>query len=298
MHLSGNLFKLHTSLYDTQIVSVGGGIASLRFKGKDLMIRHNVDEVAKAHLGKLLIPWPNRVFKGQYEYQGQTYQLWINDFNTPSAIHGLCAFEHWDLVEHTDSYLHLTHYIAAREAYPYFLECHAEYSLSDESGLEVKISVKNLSTKDAPFGIGVHPYFTLNNTKVDEYKIKLPSLKKLTFDENLLVIKKDCDTSLKQYQQSALPLGSTKIDDCFETSSKEDNSSSWQFELKKDNLAIFLKSNSPYVQIYTGEKLGRNGLAIEPMTCPVNAFNQKDKDQYILRANECSLLQFSVSASD
>ena len=34
-----------------------------------------------------------------------------------------------------------------------------------------------------------------------------------------------------------------------------------------------MASSAPWVQAYSGEHLGRRGVAIEPMTCPPDAFN-------------------------
>ena len=34
-----------------------------------------------------------------------------------------------------------------------------------------------------------------------------------------------------------------------------------------------LASNTPWVQIHTADALGRPGIAVEPMTCPPDAFN-------------------------
>ncbi|MBS2649267.1 aldose epimerase, partial [Salmonella enterica subsp. enterica serovar 1,4,[5],12:i:-] len=52
--------------------------------------------------------------------------------------------------------------------------------------------------------------------------------------------------------------------------------------------------DQPWLQVYSGEKLNRRGLAIEPMSCPPNAFNSgidllllKPKQQHILFFNIC-----------
>ncbi len=38
-------------------------------------------------------------------------------------------------------------------------------------------------------------------------------------------------------------------------------------------LSVSLCSDQLWVQVYSGEKLQRQGLAVEPMSCPPNAFN-------------------------
>ena len=39
------------------------------------------------------------------------------------------------------------------------------------------------------------------------------------------------------------------------------------------NRAVVMSSDVPWVQAYTADELSRPGVAIEPMTCPPNAFN-------------------------
>ncbi|MBJ3607939.1 aldose epimerase, partial [Salmonella enterica subsp. enterica serovar Derby] len=62
----------------------------------------------------------------------------------------------------------------------------------------------------------------------------------------------------------------------------------------QQELAVSLCSDQPWLQVYSGEKLNRRGLAIEPMSCPPNAFNSgidllllKPKQQHILFFNIC-----------
>lgn len=38
-------------------------------------------------------------------------------------------------------------------------------------------------------------------------------------------------------------------------------------------LSVSLCCDQPWVQVYSGEKLQRQGLAVEPMSCPPDAFN-------------------------
>ena len=34
-----------------------------------------------------------------------------------------------------------------------------------------------------------------------------------------------------------------------------------------------ITADTPWVQVYSGEQVSRRGVAIEPMTCPPDAFN-------------------------
>lgn len=50
-----------------------------------------------AHLGKVLIPRPNRVTNGCYSYNGKVFQLAVNDPVSQTAIHGLLARRDWQI---------------------------------------------------------------------------------------------------------------------------------------------------------------------------------------------------------
>ncbi len=89
MHCSGQTVSLAAGDYHATIVTVGAGLAELTFQGCHLVIPHKPEEMPLAHLGKVLIPWPNRIANGCYRYQGQEYQLPINEHSSKAAIHGL-----------------------------------------------------------------------------------------------------------------------------------------------------------------------------------------------------------------
>ncbi|MCV5856723.1 aldose epimerase, partial [Escherichia coli] len=76
-------------------------LAELTFQGCHLVIPHKPEEMPLAHLGKVLIPWPNRIANGCYRYQGQEYQLPINEHGSKAAIHGLLAWRDWQISELT-----------------------------------------------------------------------------------------------------------------------------------------------------------------------------------------------------
>ncbi|KAF0660174.1 hypothetical protein L244_25235, partial [Salmonella enterica subsp. enterica serovar Worthington str. BCH-3194] len=81
-------------------------------------------------------------------------------------------------------------------------------------------------------------------------------------------------------------IGDKRIDHTFKTYSER-----WEAKIinHQQELAVSLCSDQPWLQVYSGEKLNRRGLAIEPMSCPPNAFNSgidllllKPKQQHIL----------------
>lgn len=79
MHSGGKTIQLNAGHYQAKIVTVGAGLAELTHHGRHVVIPHKPEEIPMAHLGKVLIPWPNRVTNGCYSYNGKVFQLAVND---------------------------------------------------------------------------------------------------------------------------------------------------------------------------------------------------------------------------
>ncbi|MQK61205.1 aldose epimerase, partial [Escherichia coli] len=90
-------------------------------QGCHLVIPHKPEEMPLAHLGKVLIPWPNRIANGCYRYQGQEYQLPINEHSSKAAIHGLLAWRDWQISELTATSVTLTAFLPPSYGYPFML---------------------------------------------------------------------------------------------------------------------------------------------------------------------------------
>lgn len=309
MLLSGNVVELVSKDYQATLVSVGAGIARLTYKGKDIVMPHAVDKVAPSHMGKTLIPWPNRIADGTYNWQGNDYKLWINEFVTPAAIHGLCAYEQWDIAEQSQSSVTFKHIIAARVGYPFTLEATVTYTLDDGNdvrgtgslqgtgGLHIKMQVQNLSSVDAPIAIGSHPYLTCDYVLNDEYTLRLSHKVLLQqFDARFHWLGESVDELLDQCASGGAKLQQKKLDHCFKVLAEPGQT--WQVEIAAQHLTVGVKSNTPYLQFFTAEKLGRKCFAIEPMTCNVNAFNLADKLQLAVKPQQFRTLEYTIYGAE
>ena len=54
-----------------------------------------VDQVCSGGRGQPLIPWPNRLKDGAYEFGGATHQLPLTEPAAGNAIHGLVRWANW-----------------------------------------------------------------------------------------------------------------------------------------------------------------------------------------------------------
>ena len=69
--------------------------------------------------------------------------------------------------------------------------------------------------------------------------------------------------------------------------------SATRITLAHPELTVWLRATQPWLQIYSGEKLERRGLAVEPMSCPPDAFNS-GIDVVQLKPGEAHQLWFAI----
>ncbi|WP_312983340.1 aldose-1-epimerase [Atlantibacter sp.] len=255
MQKSGKTLVLCAGDYQAKIVTVGAGIAELTHRGRHLVIPHHPDEMPLAHLGKVLVPWPNRITNGCYRHDGVEYQLAINDRASQSAIHGLLAWREWQIDDCSETTATLSVFLPPHYGYPFMLMTAIRYQLDAETGLSGSIKTTNLGDVAAPYGAGIHPYLTCNLASTDSCELTLPFI--------------DAVPPALDYRRSR-KIGDAQIDHTFKTVGNE-----WEVRLtsREQRMTAWLRSDQPWLQIYTADKLNRKGLAAEPMSCPPDAFN-------------------------
>ncbi|SUG35701.1 aldose-1-epimerase [Salmonella enterica subsp. arizonae] len=178
------LFSLMRGRYQAKIVTVGAGLAELTHHGRHVVIPHKPEEMPLAHLGKVLIPWPNRVANGCYHYNGKDYQLAVNDPISQAAIHGLLAWRDWQVSYQSTSEASLTIFLPPSYGYPFALSSEVIYRLDAASGLHVLIRSQNIGDESAPYGAGAHPYLTCNLQSIDSCVLTLPASEELPADRD------------------------------------------------------------------------------------------------------------------
>ena len=142
------------------VVEVGGGLRTYSAAGRELVDGYGIDEMSSSGRGQVLIPWPNRLQDGSYEFDGQRHQLPIDDVEEQDAIHGLVRWAAWTAGEREPHRVVMEHLLHPRPGYPFSLALAIEYRLSEE-GLRVTTTATNAGRVSCPFGSGAHPYLTL-----------------------------------------------------------------------------------------------------------------------------------------
>ena len=224
-----------------------------------------------------LLPFPNRLKGGKYEFEGKEYAFPINDLSCQNALHGFVFDQVMNLqkVELFDSYaeFHLEYIYEGELAhYPFPFRLQMNYRL-EEQRLVCEAKIRNTEKGNIPIGLGFHPYFQFPTAKVDELYLQLPQCEQIEVDERMIPTGKQIPFA--DFKSPSKIEGKT-FDTCFKaTASESSTSSTYEIQLKdlqnQLQLTYFQDAAFPYFQIFTPSH--RKSIAIEPMTCNIDAFN-------------------------
>jgi aldose 1-epimerase len=284
--------RIESGDYSAEIRTMGAGLSALRYKGRDLVDPFIPAPKPENYRGDVLAPWPNRIEDGQYEVDGNLYVIPINEPNRETALHGLVNCLEWDVIEKTDSSVLLKATLRNSISYPTDLEFLSSYSLSDE-GLTIEISATNIGRKKAPYGVSIHPYLIATpNSRVDDWSLKMSSSEVLEVDmKRLLPIGERKVEELDFDFRTGRLIGDQFIDHAF----KVDQGSELIVTVAAKNgdaVEMTFSRNCEWIQIHTADRNGgadsRICLAVEPMTCPPNAFRNADEPIWLAPGDSTS----------
>ncbi len=263
------------------VVEVGGGLRSYSAGGRELVDGYREDEMSSSGRGQVLIPWPNRLQDGSYQFDGRRLQLPLNEPERHNAIHGLVRWAKWTAAEQEPHRAVMKHVLYPQPGYPFMLGISIEYALSD-SGLMVRTTATNLGEDPCPYGSGAHPYLTLGTGSIDRLTLHVPGRSVLQSDERGLPVTKEIVEGTQYDFQQPRRIGSTRLDHAF-TDLRRDRDGRACVELRDPDrgmqVSLWIDQSYPYVMLFTGDPLpdvNRRSLAVEPMTCPPNAFRTGD----------------------
>lgn len=242
---SGEQYEIRHGDQRACVVEVGGGLRTYTLGDRHVLDGYGASEMCRSARGQVLAPWPNRIEEGAYVFDGQELQLALTEPAARNAIHGLVRFMPWRLVEHADDRVLLELLLHPQPGYPFTLLLHNEVRLGD-GGLEVHTRAENVGTSACPFGLGHHPYLAAPTGKVDDVVFQLPG---------------------REPQR----VGDAKLDDTFGDLERDADGIA---RVQVDDTTVWLDAAYRYVLLFTGDlpDVGRRSLAVEPMTCPRNAF--------------------------
>lgn len=276
--LTGSQFVIRAGDYRAEVTELGAGLRTLTFAGQPLITGYQPDELPPAGSGQLLAPWPNRIDGGRYSFGGAEYQLELSEAARGNAIHGLTRWANWQPAGRSERHVTLTHVLHGRPGYPFCLELSITYRLDPGQGLQVTVTALNAGSRPAPYGTGSHPYLTTGADLVDDCSLQLAASHWLPTDDRGIPSDAPREVAGSEFDfRSARPIGGTRLDHALTGLARDDQGRAWA-RLAGNGTGVGLWAGPGYqwLQVFTGDALGpdrrRRALAVEPMTCPPNAF--------------------------
>ena len=280
--LSGTPIDLSFGHYTASIASIGASLRTLRFDDRDLVVPYGIDEFRPANRGAILAPWPNRIVDGQYPAAGKTQKLPLTEPARHHALHGLVGWLDFRVLDRSDNRVRLGATVVAQLGYPFRLDVTVDYELND-SGLHTTVTAVNTGPDAAPFGTAPHPYLVAGDGRVDDWTLTLPADRVLTVTEDRLIpigladVESEAGGTFDFRRPRAIR--NTFIDHAF-TDLARDSSGGTEVRVTAPSgtgVAVRFGAECPWVQVHTADQpvpaINRLGLAVEPMTCPPDAFN-------------------------
>lgn len=272
---SGTNVTLEHGDYRATVVQVGAGLRTLTRSGVDLVAGYEHDQMCTAGRGQVLVPWPNRIEDGRYTFAGRDFQLPLSEAKSGNAIHGLTRWVEWSLQDRTTQSARWECRLSPQPGYAGHLALAVSYALSD-AGLLVETSATNIGSDPVPYGAGAHPYLTVGRP-IDGCELRLPAATRCPSDpRGLPGPPEPADAHGFDFRERRR-IGAAVFDDAF--GDLEYAGGRAEGELSDPDsgrsVRLWLDPSYRWLQVFSGEgqpDLARRAIAVEPMTCPPNAF--------------------------
>ena len=264
---------------------VGSALVGLRFGNHVVIPEVNLEP--KTYAGSLLAPWPNRIARGRYQFEDNQYQLEIRD-GLGNALHGLVDEAIAEVVETRAGFLKLATKVEAATGYPWNLLVEATFELAADE-LVVSYFVTNVGSGNSPVGIGTHPYFPFT----DYTTIEVNAVTAFVHGSDMMPVSQTPAAEIGLGSGNAVLVRDLKLDTQFIGVTNP------VATLKTGGHSLDIwHERAPWLMIYTTNKFPwangpGNAIAIEPQTCPADAFNTGENLR-VLASGESTFMRFGL----
>lgn len=276
----GELFVLSAGTYRAEVSSVGAILESLSVGGRDLLVRNPASGPMRFYRGAVVAPWPNRIGDGTYTWDGEEIRTALTEPERGNALHGLISFQQFTAAAVSEDELVLRTELFPSPGYPFHLLVTVHHALDPQAGLTTTVTARNLGVQDAPYGVCPHPYLVAGPEPLDEWSLQVDAGTVLTVTEDRLLptgtaeVAPGSDFDFR----GAKVLGPLFIDHAFTDLGRDEQGRLTVTVTAPGGTGVELSAGPecPWLQIHTGDRPDpeddRLGLAVEPMTCPPDAF--------------------------
>ena len=250
-------------------------IHQITLKGQPLLWNYESGEALTQNSGHrtlALVPFPNRLLHGQYTWQGQDLHFEVNKPDTASALHGFGPDAPLELfkvnldTDRAEAVMRFMHHPSEHpKSYPFQVEFEVSLQIDcRQSTAFWQLSARNPGQMPLPVGLGWHPYFQIPDLQQSGYLMMPPHeqvelIKAIPSGKRL--------PGLSASSESRIPINSG-WDDCFALTDMQDR----EVVLGSDKAKLHIRQfgHTRFTQLYVPP--AGTSVAIEPMSCNVNAF--------------------------
>jgi aldose 1-epimerase len=275
---SGTQWTIESDGHRAVLVEVGGVLRGYSAGDREIVDGFPADEISPASAGQILAPWPNRIRDGHYTFEGQPYQLALTEPDRHNAIHGLTNWARWRAAEKSADSVTLEFDLPPQVGYPWSLSLRTRWTVGAD-GLRCDQEVTNTSGANAPWGYSVHPYLQLTGVAVDDILLNVPGKTRVLADSRLLPIGAVKVAGTEYDYTEPRRISEAVLDTTFGDLDYNADGGSAVTISAPDATAqveVWGDENFKWWQVFTGDTLHgerfRRSVAIEPMTCPPDAF--------------------------
>jgi aldose 1-epimerase len=275
MALSGQQFTIAAGDHAATLVEVGGGLRRYTHVGVDVTCPYGERDLPPRSSGCVLVPWPNRLRGGRYTFDGVEYQLPVTEPARGNASHGLARWERWVPVRQEPSTVTLGLDIVPQIGWPFEVRVEVTYAVDAELGLGVTATATNTGPVRAPFGAGFHPYLSTRGHGIADVRLHAPVRDRIVVDEAMVPVGAAPVAGTPYDLHRGRRLGTLRMDDGFAVAPGEDGRRVVELRTRSGGARVWFDQAFRFLQLFTPDLLahGQPAVAVEPMTCPADAFN-------------------------
>ncbi len=275
---SGRQYEIRHGEQAAVVVEVGGGVREYRVGERAVLDPYPREAMCDGAHGAPLVPWPNRLADGRYQFAGVDHQVAITEPEKGTAIHGLLRWRSWVPVRQEASRVTMATRLHPLTGYPFLLDVEVDYLLADD-GLTVTTTATNRGERSCPYGSGQHPYLSPGSGVIDDAVLTFAAGTRIVTDpQRQLPIGTEPVPGSRFDFADGRSLDDQRIDFAFTDLRRDEAGRAWVRLGGPDGRCaeLWVDGSYPIVELFTGDTLSphrrRRGLGAEPMTCPPNAF--------------------------
>ena len=298
---TGTQWRITSGDWVAELVELGGGLRDLTNAGVPILVGYSEADPCQSGRGQHLMPWPNRIRDGRYSFAGADQQLALSEPDRRNASHGLTRFAAWHLLDQDAAAVTVGCRLLRQPGWPGVLDLSIRYALSS-AGLTVTVTAQNVGASAVPFGYGAHPYISFAGSPMADVGLAVPADTYLQVDEDRLLPTGTAGVSATAFDfRTPQPLGDTSLDTAY-TDLGRDADGRWRITVDRGAagvVTVWGDAALPWVQLFNGKTKplsdGITGIAVEPMSCPPDAFNS-GTDLVVLQPGDAWQAEWGIDA--